>query len=48
MGKKATKAADSMYCQARYEASENNSDFESREKAHFALSPSIADFFEFL
>lgn len=33
MGKKATKAADSMYCQARYEACENNSDFESREKA---------------
>ena len=33
MGKKATKAADSMYCQARYEACGNNSDFESREKA---------------
>lgn len=33
MGKKATKAADSMYCQARYEACQNNSDFESREKA---------------
>ncbi|MFG6325772.1 MAG: helix-turn-helix transcriptional regulator [Lachnospiraceae bacterium] len=33
MGKKATKAADSIYCQARYEACENNSDFGSREKA---------------
>lgn len=33
MGKKATKAADSIYCMARYEAGENNSDFESREKA---------------
>lgn len=33
MGKKATKAADNMYYQARFEASKNNSDFSSREKA---------------
>ena len=32
MGKKATKAADNMYCKARYEASLNNHDFESRER----------------
>ena len=30
MGKKATKAADSIYCMARYEAAEKNPDFESR------------------
>jgi len=33
MGKKATKAADNMYYQARCEAAENNEDFSSREKA---------------
>lgn len=33
MGKKATKAADNMYYLARSEASKNNSDFSSREKA---------------
>ena len=33
MGKKATKAADNMYYQARFEASKINSDFSSREKA---------------
>ena len=33
MSKKATKAADNMYYQARSEAAENNSDFSSREKA---------------
>lgn len=32
MGKRATKAADNMYCIARYEASENNCNFDSREK----------------
>ena len=32
MSKKATKAADNMYYQARSEAAENNSDFSSREK----------------
>lgn len=33
MGKKATKAADNMYCMARYEAAENDERFSSREKA---------------
>lgn len=33
MGKKATKAANSIYCMARYEAAETNPDFESRENA---------------
>ena len=33
MGKKATKAADNMYYQARSEAAEGNPDFSSREKA---------------
>lgn len=33
MSKKATKAADNMYYMARTEASENNPDFTSREKA---------------
>lgn len=33
MGKKATKAADNMYYLARYEASKENNDFSSREKA---------------
>lgn len=33
MSKKATKAADNMYYIARCEASENNPDFSSREKA---------------
>ncbi len=33
MGKKATKAADNMYYQARSEAAELNPDFTSREKA---------------
>lgn len=33
MGKKATKAADNIYYQARSEAAEENSDFSSREKA---------------
>ena len=33
MGKKATKAADNMYYLARSEASENNPDLSSREKA---------------
>lgn len=33
MGKKATKAADSMYYQARLEAAEGDEDFSSREKA---------------
>lgn len=33
MGKKATKAADNMYYQARYEASLNSEDFTSREKS---------------
>ena len=32
MGKKVTKAADNIYCQARYEALENNDAFSSREK----------------
>lgn len=38
MGKKATKAANNMYCQARYEAAETNSDFSSREKASEILN----------
>ena len=38
MGKKATKAADNMYYQARFEASKDNSDFSSREKASELLS----------
>lgn len=33
MGKKATKAADNMYCIARYEAAKQNDAFSSREKA---------------
>ena len=33
MGKKAAKAADNMYYLARYEASKENEDFTSREKA---------------
>ena len=33
MGKKATKAADNMYYQARSEAAESNEEFSSREKA---------------
>lgn len=33
MGKKATKAADNVYCIARYKAAQNNNGFESREKA---------------
>ncbi len=33
MGKKATKAADNMYYLARYEATKENEDFSSREKA---------------
>ena len=33
MGKKATKAADNMYYQARCEAAEKNEEFSSREKA---------------
>ncbi len=33
MGKKATKAANNMYCIARYEASKTNDSFSSREKA---------------
>lgn len=33
MGKKATKAADNIYYNARCGAAENNSDFSSREKA---------------
>lgn len=38
MGKKATKAADNMYYQARFEASKDNSDFSSREKASELLN----------
>ncbi len=38
MGKKATKAADNMYYQARFEASKNNPDFSSREKASELLN----------
>lgn len=38
MGKKATKAAENLYCMARYEASEKNSDFDSREKASEILA----------
>lgn len=33
MGKKATKAADNIYCMARYEAAECDDRFASREKA---------------
>ena len=33
MGKKATKAADNIYCMARYEAAEHDDRFASREKA---------------
>lgn len=33
MGKKATKAANNIYCKARYEAAEFNIDFDSRETA---------------
>ena len=38
MGKKATKAANNMYCMARYEAAENNDSFSSREKASEVLN----------
>ena len=38
MGKKATKAADNMYCMARYEAAEHNDSFSSREKASELLN----------
>lgn len=38
MGKKATKAADNMYCIARYEAAEKNNSFSSREKASEILN----------
>lgn len=38
MGKKATKAADNMYYQARFGASKDNSDFSSREKASELLN----------
>lgn len=38
MGKKATKAADNMYYQARFEASKTNPDFSSREKASELLN----------
>lgn len=38
MGKKATKAADNMYCRARYEASESDDTFSSREKASEVLN----------
>lgn len=37
MGKKATKAADNIYCMARYEAAENDERFASREKASEAM-----------
>lgn len=38
MGKKATKAADNMYCIARYEAARQNDAFSSREKASELLN----------
>lgn len=38
MGKKATKAADNMYCIARYQAAEVNDSFSSREKASELLN----------
>lgn len=38
MGKKATKAADNMYCIARYEAAQANEAFSSREKASELLN----------
>lgn len=38
MGKKATKAADNMYCMARYGAAKNNAAFSSREKASEVLN----------
>lgn len=38
MGKKATKAADNMYCIARYEAAEQDDIFSSREKASEILN----------
>ena len=38
MGKKATKAADNMYCIARYEAAKTNDSFSSREKASELLN----------
>lgn len=38
MGKKATKAADNLYCIARYEAAETNDAFSSREKASELLN----------
>lgn len=37
MGKKASKAADNMYCIARYEAAEKDTIFTSREKASVEL-----------
>lgn len=38
MGKKATKAADNMYCISRYEAAKINPSFSSREKASEILN----------
>lgn len=38
MGKKATKAADNMYCIARYEAAKQDDVFSSREKASEILN----------
>lgn len=38
MGKKATKAADNMYCISRYKAAEENDAFSSREKASEILN----------
>lgn len=38
MGKKATKAADNVYCIARYKAAETNDAFSSREKASELLN----------
>ena len=38
MGKKATKAADNMYCISRYKAAEENDSFSSREKASEILN----------
>lgn len=37
MGKKATKAADNVFCKARYEMAETDMRFKSREKASEAL-----------
>ena len=38
MGKKATKAANNMYCIARYEAAETDEKFASRESASEVLN----------